>query len=184
MSNGRYQAPSHTAKRQPKNTRLRRGKIKKYLLLTLSVVLLLSIAAGSTVAYLFDSEVRAANDFKAGHVDCVVTGSDNKFTVMPDPETNTPVYIRAAVAVNYKDGNGAYNLESPGFTVAGNWTQKNDGYFYYNGVVEPGDEPQLTVAVASAPTGYTQEIVVLAEAIQSQPANAVTDAWVYTPSGN
>ena len=61
-----------------------------------------------------------------------------------------------------------------------------DGYFYYPEAVAPEGKTRgslLTCTVTQRPETpeYTLSVEILATAVQSQPASAVTDAWGVTP---
>lgn len=149
----------------------------KKLTLLLSVVLLLGAVVGGTVAYLTAGTGKVTNTFTPGHVDCVVSGSGNRFTIAPDKDTNTNVYLRAAVVGNWVDGKGNVYWMAPSFEVSGSSWNKVGDYYYYQSEVAPGGEAsELTVTLTSeTPEGYTFQVQVLAEAIQSAPAGQT--AW-------
>lgn len=120
---------------------------------------------------------KVTNTFTPGHVDCVVSGSGNRFTIAPDKDTNTNVYLRAAVVGNWVDGKGNVYWMAPSFEVSGSSWNKVGDYYYYQSEVAPGGEAsELTVTLTSeTPEGYTFQVQVLAEAIQSAPAGQT--AW-------
>ena len=56
------------------------------------------------------------------------------------------------------------------------WTKSDDGFYYYKGVVQPGDvTANLLTAAGIDLTGI--QVTILASAIQSMPDEAVKDAW-------
>lgn len=164
--------------RKPRRSRRRRVDPKKMALL-LSVVLLFGMSVGGTVAYLAAQSQKVSNTFTPGHVDCIVTpGDGNTFTVKPDSQTNTDVYIRAAVVVNWVK-EGKIHWQAPSFTVSGtDWEKRDDGYYYYKNEVAPdGTTDAFTVTcISDALDGYELQIEVLAEAIQSA-GGAKAAAW-------
>lgn len=164
-------------KSSKRRTRRRRLDPKKFAVL-LSVVLLMGMTVGGSLAYLATQSQRVENAFVPGHVDCIVNhGSGNTFTIEPDRETNTDVYIRAAVVVNWvKDGK--IHWDAPTFTVSGNGWTGADGFYYYGSQVAPdGETAPFTVTLTSENlSDYDLQIEVVAEAIQAA-ADAKTAAW-------
>ena len=63
------------------------------------------------------------------------------------------------------------------------WRQGTDVYYYYADPVEKGQttRPLIdTCTVQTAKEGYTLSVDIVASAVQSQPANAVEEAWGVT----
>lgn len=160
----------------------------KMLAVLVSVILVLGAVVGGTLAYLVTSTGPVTNTFEAGHVGCNVTVSDNKYTVAPDSETNTTVYLRAAVVANWVNEDGAVYWQNPSsISVTTETKLRNksewvlnvaDGYYYYQDEVSVGEHVNaFSVAATGNNPGedYTLQIQVLGEAIQSKPGNnAVT----------
>ena len=101
---------------------------------------------------------------------------------------NTAAYIRATYVVTWRDGNRNVAVSVPdgySYTLTENlgnyWNKGADGYFYYSLPVSPGsstEERPLDCAVTYPENPeYTLSVEVLAEAIQSEPAEAVQQAW-------
>lgn len=99
-----------------------------------------------------------------------------------------PPYIRATYVVTWRDAYGKVAVSVPGgysYTLTENlgnyWNKGADGYFYYSLPVSPGsstEERPLDCAVTYPENPeYTLSVEVLAEAIQSEPAEAVQQAW-------
>ena len=120
--------------------------------------------------------------FVVANADCKV---NDDYTV-----TNTgniPALIRTAVVLNWVDEAGnivanAGDLPEPEF--AEDWTKDGD-YYYYNGVVDPGGTTSAVItANTDAEPAYTLQVMVLAQAIQAEPADAAGEAWhaVYSDS--
>ena len=164
-------------KSSQRRNRRRRLDPKKFAVL-LSVVLLMGMTVGGSLAYLATQSQRVENAFVPGHVDCIVNpGSGNTFTIELDSKTNTDVYIRAAVVVNWvKDGK--IHWDAPQFTVSGtDWEPKDGFYYYLNQVAPDGETTPFTVTLKSEDlSDYDLQIEVVAEAIQSV-ADAKTAAW-------
>ena len=161
---------------------------KKGIALLISAVLILSVAVGTTIAFLVDSTEDVTDNFTPAKVICDVTNSGDTWSVKN--VENIDAYIRVAVIVNETNGNNLKWNDSfsatiePVNTTDDSWTfikvdeDTNFGYYYYNGTVAPG---------ASVPFGQitaaNAKIQVLAEAIQSTPDDAVQTAWGVTFNG-
>ena len=188
-----YQREHFYDKRKP-NIRLNRTAV-----LIMAVLLLLGAAVGSTVAFLIDKTGPVENKFAYASVSCEVKEDFNGNTKENVQITNTgstDAYIRATYVVNWVDEQGniaAAVPESYSYTLTENpdskWTKGNDGYFYYLSPVAPdastlGSLLTCTVTRPENPE-YRLSVEILATAIQSTPAKAVTEAWGVTPtSGN
>ena len=158
--------------------------------LLLSMILLIGIAVGTTVAFLVARTEPMKSTFEYAKVSCEVTGS--KENVQIKNTGNTAAYIRATYVVTWRDMSGnvvpsvpdgySYKLtENPD----GKWKQIGD-YFYYPTPVESGSSTleSLLNCTVTHPVNpeYVLNVEILASAIQSTPANAVTEAWGVTPS--
>ena len=167
---------------------------KKAAVLLLSMILLIGIAVGTTVAFLVARTEPMKSTFEYAKVSCEVTGS--KENVQIKNTGTTEAYIRATWVVNWLDANGkiaasvpaeySYSLTS---NPDGTWQAGNDGYYYYwtpvaPGASTPGSLLTCTVTYPENPE-YTLSVEILATAVQSAPAKAVQEAWgVTAPAGN
>lgn len=163
-----------------------RVRTNKAAVLIIAVLLLLGAAVGSTVAFLTTQTKPVENSFEYAKVSCEVTGS--KESVQIKNTGNTAAYIRATYVVTWRDGNRNVVVSVPGgsYTLTenldNNWKQGTDGYFYYTSPVAPGNstlDSPLTCSNVTYPDNgeYTLSVEILAEAIQSEPAEAVQQAW-------
>ena len=165
----------------------RRGpatRVYRTAVLLIAVILLITTAVGSTAAFLVTKTGPVVEDFAYAQVSCQVTDT------MGVKNTGTAqAYIRASYAVNWLDVNGNIVAAAPeGYRCdpvenQDDWTEGGDGYFYYPYPVAPGDEtPSLLTCSPSYPEepAYTLSVEVVAEAIQSTPAEAAEDAWGVT----
>lgn len=157
--------------------------------LLLSMVLLIVIAIGGTVAYLVTKDEPIKNTFTPSHVACEVTEKFNgavKENVNVQNTGNTEAYIRVKLVTYRVNDQGKHiggTAAIPNFTPGANWVL-HDGYYYYTLPVKPGEKPEndlidkmtLTGSYADA-DGGKQVIEVMAEAIQSGPQQAVGQAW-------
>lgn len=150
---------------------------KKGIALLISAVLILSVAVGTTIAFLVDSTEDVTDNFTPAKVVCDVTNSGDSWSVKNVENINA--YIRVAVIVNETNGenlkwNGAVNAT---ITPTENW-QKVENYYYYNGEVAP--DTSVTFGTIDTTALTNAKIQVLAEAIQSTPNEAVETAWGMT----
>lgn len=185
-----------------RNTNKSGFRWKRSGILLAAVIVLLAGAVGGTWAFLVAQSDPVENNFTYARVSCKV---DEKFENGVKSEVkiqNTgdiSAYIRARIVVTWKDASGnvsaAVPVKDTDYTIEFNqkeWTEKN-GYWYCNTVVDAtGFTPELITECkktdnANAPEGYNLSVEILADAIQSEPASAVTEAWGNTPlskSGN
>lgn len=182
-----------------------RIRMNKLAILFIAVVMLIGAVVGSTVAFLVTKTAPVENKFTYASVSCTVSESFNGTTkekVQIQNTGTTDAYIRATYVVNWlnKDGSIAPVPQGTipnGYTLSisenpdNAWTKGTDGYFYYLTPVAPGGltDGSLVNCTVTYPQGvepeYILSVEILASAIQSTPANAVTDAWGVTPvSGN
>lgn len=164
----------------------------KAAVLLLSMILLIGIAVGTTVAFLVARTEPMKSTFEYAKVSCEVTGS--KENVQIKNTGNTAAYIRATYVVTWRDAYGKVAVSVPGgysYTLtenlSNNWKKGTDGYFYYTSPVAPGNStldslPTCNVTYPDNPE-YTLSAEILAEAIQSEPAEAVQQAWGATLVG-
>lgn len=171
--------------------RKRKPRINKAAVLLTAAVLLIGTVVGSTVAYLIAQTDAVENTFEYAKVSCVVTESfteSEKKDVQVKNTGTTDAYIRATYVVNWLDNNGNIAASVPeGYRCDltenpdGKWTKGNDGYFYYLTPVAPGDSTpgSLLTCTVTRPENpeYTLSVEILADAIQSEPASAVKEAW-------
>lgn len=163
------------------------ARVYRTAVLLIAVLLLISTAVGSTAAFLVTKTKPVVEAFAYAHVSCQVTDT------MGVKNTGTAqAYIRASYAVNWLDGEENIVAAVPedyscdlAENPQGAWVEGGDGYFYYPDPVDPGDEtPSLLTCSVSYPENpkYTLSVEVVAEAIQSNPAEAAEDAWGVTVS--
>ena len=162
------------------------ARVYRTAVLLIAVLLLITTAVGSTAAFLVTKTGPVVEDFAYAQFSCQVTDA------LAVQNTGTAqAYIRASYAVNWRDGEGIIAAAAPeGYSCdidenQGAWVDGGDGYFYYPDPVDPGGEtPSLLTCSVSRPEEpvYTLSVEVVAEAIQSNPAEAAEDAWGVTVS--
>lgn len=168
----------------------------KAIALIVTAALLLSITVGVVVAYLMAETPPVTNTFTPVSVSCEVkesfdAASNVKSDVKVENIGDISAYIRASIVVNWVSDSGSvyggapvagtdYEIEIP--LEANGWFQGKDGYYYYKTPVAAGDVTTNLIDTVgpvanAAPDGYTLSVQILATAIQSEPAEAVTTAW-------
>ena len=181
MYQGRFE--NATPKRRP-----RRGT-KRLTTLLLSGLLLVTLIVGGTVAYLVTQVTPVTNTFTPSHVTCQV---EEKFDGKEKKDVNvtntgdTDAYIRVKLVTYRVNDNGDHiggTASVPDFTPGENWVPYGD-YYYYTLSVKPNEQPAKALIDRIALTGSyndadggKQVIEVMAEAIQSSPAEAVGNSW-------
>ena len=154
---------------QERNNRPEKRKKYKGIKLTAllaALLLLLTAAITGTVAFLTTQTNEVTNEFVPGEVTCAVSNG-----VVTNTGT-VNAYLRAAVVVNWVDGEGNIYGEPPAYTVSvgsGWFLCDSDGYYYHtNPVAADASAAALTASTNDpAPVGCTLQVQVLAEAMQA-----------------
>lgn len=174
---------------------------KKQLSLVVSILLVLTAVIGGTLAYLVTHTDSVNNSFTSAEVTCHV---DEEFSNNVKEDVNikntgdTEAYIRAAVIVTWQDENGniaAKPVNNTDYEITLNckgneesdndtkWIEGKDGYYYYSEPVAVNNSTGYLIESCSlaknvtAPDGYHLCVEIIADAVQSKPAQAVIDAW-------
>ena len=151
---------------------------KRAVALLVSLVALLTVVVGVTVAFIIDGTNGITNTFTPSRVACqVVDNQDGTYTVKNIGDTDA--YIRVSILINWKNDAGNIYAQAPQFTVepGQGWVKGSDGYYYYTKSVAPGDviNSDLTVTVTTETlSGYTLTVEVVASAVQAT-VDAVND---------
>lgn len=188
--------------------------MKKYInkksIIIASVMLLLLVAVGTTLAYIFTETNPVENTFEPSKVSCAVVEngyepvsgeiqniSDIKSKVQIKNTGDTDAYIRVAVVVNWASADGscvwAQKPADDDYTITYNlsngWFNGGDGFYYYSKAVSPGESTSVLIDEAkqllAAPKGtdgtqYYLSIEIVASAIQSTPETVVENHWGVT----
>ena len=178
----------------------------KALLLIASLAVLLTATVGSTAAWLVSKPAAVENDFVPGKVACQVledfgkgSGTYVKSNVRVKNTGNTDAYIRVLLVFTWKDeaGNIFSNKPQEGkdyqivMDDLTDWImQKSDAgvYFYYKKRVAPKAETGklieslYQIADVTGPENgtYKLSVDILADAVQADPPEAVTESWGVT----
>lgn len=179
-----------------RNTNKSGFRWKRSGILLAAVIVLLAGAVGGTWAFLVAQSEPVQNNFTYAHVRCRIDETFDGTTKSDVKIQNTgdiPAYIRARIVVTWKDASGnvsAVPVKNTDYTIAFNenekdWTQQGD-YWYCKTAVDAGEETPVLITKCekkgNAPKDYDLSVEILADAIQSEPASAVTEAWGYTPT--
>ena len=171
------------------------GGAKRSLVLVVSLLALLLVVAGGTLAWL-TAQDSVSNTFTPAHVSCVVTENFDGTVKSNVNVTNTSdiaAFIRVKL-VTYRVNSDGQRIGGtatiPTFTPGDGWVEY-EGFYYYTKPVAPGEKPKtdligtegIKLAQYTDADGGKQVIEVMAEAIQSQPDRAVQQAWGVTISG-
>ena len=161
------------------------GRTAKSSALIIALALILVLAVGGTVAYIFTQTDPVINTFTPTEAKITVdeeTNSNQKTSItVVNNSTGVPVYIRVALVANMidKDENVTGAASVPTFTLGDNWLEGSDGYYYYTKAV-PVDGSTGNLLQSSMKLDENMQVVVLADAIQAEPTTAVTQAWGVT----
>ena len=175
--------------------------LNRRFILIISILLILTAAVGGTVAFLTTRTSEVTNRFESGKVTCEVVEEFNengttKKNVAIENTGNTTAYIRAAIVGNWvKDGKVVVPWTFDDSKIESGWAKGNDGYYYHKAPVAAGAMTsnlfESYTAPSNGPEGAHLEMTIICQAIQSEPASAVTEAWgatikdgTITPSGN
>lgn len=174
------------------------GGMKRSLVLVVSLLALLLVVAGGTLAWL-TAQDSVSNTFTPAHVTCDVEETFNgtaKSNVSIKNTSDIPVYIRASIIVTWKDFSGNVYGQKPTssdydmqMAKDSGWVLGTDGYYYYTSPVAVGDTTGTLISSCTEVAGkapaenYRLSVEIIAEAIQSQPDRAIQQAWGVTISG-
>lgn len=187
MYKARYEGKHGKPQAQPVSAGpRRRGRATAMLLAT---VMLFALAVGGTIAWLTAKDTPITNTFTPSKVTCEVTEDFNGSVKKDVNVKNTgdiDAFIRVKLVTYRTNADGQHiggTAEIPAFTPGEGWVKYGD-YYYYTLPVAPGKQPAkalissitLTGSYSDADGGM-QAIDVMAEAIQSVPADAVRQAW-------
>ena len=180
----------------------RRGRFNARLTaIVLATVALLALAIGGTIAWLNDKTDPVENTFDYARVTCEVTESFDKTmgvksNVNVVNTSNTYAFLRVKLVAYRTNAAGQHiggTATIPTFTPGDGWGKNGDSYSYTKPVSPDAQNNKpatdlissitLGGSYADADGGYTA-LDVMAEAIQSEPARAVGQAWGVTIAWN
>lgn len=172
------------------------GLNRKYVVLAISLLLIVCCTAGGTLAFLIMETPPVENTFLPTNTSISV---DEKLEngVKKDVKIvnngNIPAYIRATVVVTWQNDAGEvlgvkpvsgtdYNMILDG---TGWDTNTSDSFYYYKTPVAANSSTGVLIdeckQLQAAPQeGYKLHVEILAQSIQSEPIDAVQEAWSVT----
>jgi len=160
-------------------------KNNKRKMLLLSLVIVLVLGVGATVAYIHMSTQSITNEFEATQVSCQVVEkyddvTKTKSEVQIYNSSDIDAFIRAEVVINWVDaaGNiygGSEPKENTDYIISFNtadWFERNDGFYYYKSAVESGKNTNDLIISCrdisvDPPEGYYLSVEIIASAIQA-----------------
>ena len=190
MYHGKYKA-RHLQRRHKRRS-------KKTGMLFLSLLLVIGMVVGGTVAWLSTKSAPITNTFLPSHVSCSVAEEFNGTTKSNVNVTNTgdiDAFIRVKLVtyrVNDEEQHIGGTAEIPDFKPGAGWV-KNGDYYYYTKPVAPDEQPADALISSITLTdpyddadGGKPVIEVMAEAIQANGVadngtKAVKEAWGVDP---
>ena len=198
MYRGKYEPEHFKNSKSSQGVQKRIRRRNKAAALLLSVMLIVTIAIGGTIAWLSANTDPVQNTFLASRVSCAVTENFDGTYKKDVNVTNTgdiDAYIRVKL-VSYRVNEAGQHIggtaEIPAFTPGDGWV-KNGDHYYYTMPVKPNGQPEaklienipLTGSYSDA-DGGKQVIEVMAEAIQAKgtaedQTKAVVKAWGIDP---
>ena len=166
MYQGKYAA-------QKAKKKIAASHFRRKLTLMLSLALILAGAIGGTMAYFTDYTI-SVKTFSVGQVSCSLSQSGDTYVISNNG--TVPMYVRAAVRVNWENEDGELHWTTPDATISFDssvWTEQGGCYYYHSPIAANTSVtgPSITVT-EEAPDGYSAKIHVLLEAVQEG-----TDAW-------
>ena len=178
---------------QSEHKQLRRPK--RLATLLVSLLLVLGVAVGGTVAFLSTRTNSKVNTFTPSEVTCEVTETFDKNVksqVAVQNTGDTTAFIRAAINVtwmkdadSYDDADQTVSAKAPvkdtdySITLAQNtnWIKGADGYYYYKLPVAPQGSTEVLIDECKLLDGCHLSVEIVASAIQAGPEAAVQAAW-------
>lgn len=153
---------------------------KKSVSLIVALVLILVFAIGGTVAYIATHTDPVINKFtpttSSITVDEKVDGVQKTEITVKNTSLDVPVYVRVALVANMIDGDKVTGSAAvPGFTLGDGWVKIGE-YYYYKTPVAPEASTGNLLNTPMTLDENTQ-VVVIADAIQANPKDAVSEAW-------
>ena len=193
MSRGQYAGKRVRLISRRKRSEKGQRKISKSIVLLVALISIISVATGSTLAFLVTRTDSVKNTFNYSNVACAVEEvfeDGVKKDVRIENTGDIDAYIRTVVIVTWKDSAGnVYAMEprkGEDYEITINdsdWFEKG-GFYYYTKPVSPGKTTGILIdeckPKCDGPEGYDLSVEILASAIQSKPEKAVKNSWHVT----
>ena len=177
---------------QGKHHKRSRGRTGKSAALLVSLLLLLTVTVGGTIAFLIDSDGPLHNLFNPSKVTTKVEETlsvDTKKDVYIKNTGDTDAWIRAAVVVTWQNAEGNVYGQAPvegmnyDITWGTGWKTGDDGFYYWPSPVaaETGVTGDLieTISPKGNPPadGYYLTVEIIGSGIQNKPAKVFNTEW-------
>lgn len=161
---------------------------RKLLLVVLTLVLLIALGAGVTMAYFANASGPLTNTFRPGSVGAKIGERFDGSTKTAITVTNTgasPAYVRVRLVSYWVDGKNnpvAKSSVLPAFTMGDNWQKVGDYYYYKAPLAGNATTTNLLASsiTLSVEDGAKQVVEVLTDSVQASPANAAKEVWGMT----
>ena len=176
---------SHAAPSSPRHK-------KSTVTLILSLLLVVALSVGGTVAFL-TSEQTVTNTFTVASGPAPeiteVFNENVKSDVRVNNNGDVDCLVRATVVVNLLDDNDNVIAGTPEYTISfneglnkGSWTKLSDGYWYYNGVVSH-DVGKTEPLIIKCTSNQHISVNIIAQTVQAEPDQAAKDLWGHSFNG-
>lgn len=166
---------------------------KRAALLVLSLVMILSVSVGGTLAYLIAQTNDVTNVFQPGDVTTTTEenfdGEKKENVSISTKGSNIDTYVRAQIVVNWieaddKTVSGQKPVKDVDYTISINdagWVQGDDGFWYCKEVVKAGEETPVLISSCApvphmGPLGGHLQVTILSQAIQAA-GDAASEAF-------
>lgn len=174
-------------------------KKRKILSIILIAALIVDVLlCGTVIAYMFRQTEYKDNQFTPAQVSCSVSelfDGVKKTSIQVQNTGNIDAYLRVRLVSYWVriTENGMTEIVAkpsvmPQINIASGWIPGSNNTYYYQSAVDPnaftGNLLSSAIQLEKDDDGYLQVIEVFAEAIQSEPKNAVTDSWRVTVDSN
>jgi hypothetical protein len=175
---------------QGKSDRRSHRRSVKPTALLVSLLLILCVTVGGTIAFLMDTDGPLDNLFNTSQVTTEVVEKledATKSDVSIKNTGDTEAWICAAVVVTWQDADGNVYGTAPAEDtdyeiVWGTvWLKGADGFYYWPSPVAPngvtGDLIETCTYKSRAPAGYFLNVEIIGSGIQSKPAGVFDTEW-------
>lgn len=157
---------------------------RKTIRILLGILLALALVGSGVYAWLTSGTHTVTSAITPAAVSTAVLKEDSGEHVRVQNTGSVTAYIRAAVVVNLLDAQGNVSAKTPELGVdytmtcaADGWAQGGDGFYYYAYPVAPGACTTELIETCTALRSSGVQVQVLAEGVQSVPAEAAAQAW-------
>lgn len=176
---------------QGKHHNRSRRRSGKSAALLVSLLLIIGVTVGGTIAFLMDSDGPLHNLFNPSQVTTEVEETldgTTKKDVYIKNTGDTDAWIRAAVVITWQDKDGNVYGKAPVLNTdyeiqwGTGWLTGPDGFYYWTSPVAAnggmtGDLIESCTSKGTAPEGYYLTVEIVGSGIQSKPARVFNTEW-------